>query len=474
MPRKSEYRVLPMQGWPGGLNRHAPASRLEPEELAEAYNVRIGSRGELIYRGGYQLDSAAAISTSVDWIKGWRTAAGVDHKIAVDASGNIFTESAGTYTDTTFNTGTPTGIADFGVAIEGAGSKVYISDKNIATDVRSWDGATHSTVADIPKAKLLFYRHARLFAINDDTRPSGIYYSAIGDPESFAALDYIEVEPDDGFEINAATVFGDDLLLFKDNAIHKLSGRTPSSFALYAIDRKRGSVSPRAMAQLRGLLYFFDRNTGIWAFDGATFTLVSQPFNKYLLDNLHYDTAHLASMYVGDDRLYVTIPTAANAATTVGSWITFCFHGDTGAWTEYEYGFKGATEWLGERYLGIPGSNGVWIPDATDGNTHPAALTGAYFRTPRIRISRPGYSARLRRIEAVVYSKPLGTIIVAMWKNFDDAEDEYMTREINHFDPTTYTETPDSAAGGSVAAGAHANTIAGDACTTSVTWAQDT
>ncbi len=304
MPRSNPYRAFQYEGFERGYVREADSSRLEESEMFEALNVKLGQRGEITYRRGYAAHSSN-VSQVVHWLYPWRAAGGADHLIIVDVLGNILEDTLdGSFTDSAKDAGIHTGLPNHGVGFANAGDSLYISAKTMTSDPVSYNGSTWGTVAAIPKGKILIHRHERLFVFNDAANPSRIYFSGLATPEVFAALDFIDVSPSDGYEINAAIEFGDDLIVFKDHEVWKLSGRTPNSFALYRIDNERGCVSQKSVVQLGGQLIFYDRDTGVWKFDGANFTLISQPINQHILDDQTYANAYRAAAYVSKDNRY--------------------------------------------------------------------------------------------------------------------------------------------------------------------------
>jgi len=415
MPRVAQYQAAELSGFSKGLNLHADSSRLEGDELAEATNVRLGPRGEVQLRTGY-LRQDVNLPGEIHHLYPWRTFGSVDHIVVVDnlGGGTIWhSEQGGTFIDSGHDIADSPSMQSFGVGFAGAKKKLYVSAKGM-TDPVSFNGTTWEPVPTMPSTKMLFYRHGRMFAINDNERPSGVYFSEILDPEAFATDDYLEVNPDDGYQINAATVFGDDLVLFKDNAVWKLSGRTPSSFALYEIDSHRGMVAPKAHAQLRSRLFFFDRDTGIWAFDGAGFELVSQPINDYLLAGQNYQLSYISAMYSGEDRIYLSVPWQS------GGYRTFVYFGDTGGWTEYDTGFNDSTAYLDVRWLGLPGAPGVNTAEES-AHTVPPSLDEIVgkFRTGWTLIAGPGMKARVRRLEMTFKGYNTSSVTLRMYADYD-------------------------------------------------------
>ena len=415
MPSVATYKAIKLDSWEGGLNLHADASRLEDTELSYAMNVRLGPRGEVQMRTGYTQYDDGSLTDIPSFLYPWRSFAGDDFLIATASTGSgggsVWYGSDDTFTDSTKDVLPGTTLPIWGVGFAGALKKLYVSSKN--SSVISFDGTTWADVTTIPRGKILFFRHGRLFSINTLARPSGVYFSALNDAETvWDANNYVEAAPDDGYEINCADIFGDDLILFKDQSIWQLSGRSPSALGLYKLDSQRGSVSPRAFSQLRGRLFFYDRDSGIWAFDGSGFELVSQPINNYMLAGQNYDLAYQATAYTGEDRVYFSIPWFD------ASRHTFVYHGQTGAWTEYDSGFAAACSYLDTRYLTLPGVDGIVYADTTSSLVAPSAtpLVGT-FRTGWFELGGPGLKARVRRIEMSIEAPATTEITMKMYRD---------------------------------------------------------
>jgi len=401
--------------------RQADAYRLTEDELFLAVNVNLGMRGEIEDRDGYEQHSGN-LTRTIHWLFPWRTPAGVDHLLATDSAGNIWQDTLdGTFTDSTKDLGSQSGLQLHGVGFAGTNDKVYVSAKSMA-NVVSFDGTTWADVATIPKAKILLHRHERLFAINDTANPSRIYFSELADPETFDALDFLDCSPGDGYEINAAIEFGDDIILFKDHEIWKLTGRTPNTFALYRIDKERGCVSPKTVKQMGGKLYFFDRDTGVWAFDGANFTLISEPVHDYLMSAQSYSIAHTYAAFASEENRYHL---------SMISNMTFVFFDRNQGWTLYTTTFYDTVLYLDDEYSGHEEAAGVLLLNQSrevfpiEFGEALAAVT-PYITTGWIRLGGPGAKARVRRIEVPLRADAEDSITVNMFRDF--VPDVYKTR----------------------------------------------
>lgn len=422
MPSVSKYKEIRFTGFSGGLNNHADSSRLVPTEMSMTENVRLGPRGEVELRTGYTRRDQN-IPRPVSFMTGWRSVAGVDYMVTVDSIGQGWYDQ---WDRTDYEVGLSitldNTLANYGVAFAAANDKLYISSKGNAR-VHDFNGVWTSGPGTIPICKLMHFRHGRLFTINHLDYPSRIYYSELEDPENFPVANVIDVSPQDGEGVNASAMFGDDIILFKDHSMWKLSGREPNSFNLYRIDNHRGCVSPKAVDQLRGRLIFYDRASGVWAFDGAELELISEPINDYLLENQWYDLCFKANSYVADDRYYLTLRWTGETPDR-----TFVYHADVGAWTEYETGFLGATESHDLRFLGLPNADGLYIADP-DSQAHPPFLDPIVgtFRTGWILLGGPGVKARVRRLEMTIKSLVGSTGTIRMFRDYDE-DTPYITR----------------------------------------------
>jgi hypothetical protein len=414
MPRVNQYQSIEFEGFAAGLDKHADSSRLDLDEMSEAMDVRIGPRGEVKLRTGYTRRDTN-LEAPAQFLYSWRDAYGDDLLFGVTTGSQLFyaREDSSHYPiGPTLYHGND--LQRYGVGFAGAEKNLYVTSKmSPVQKFNSYDG-WQTPPSDMPNGKMMHYRHNRMFIINTEANSSRIWYSELGDVENFPPDNWIDVDPDDGYEINASEVYGDDLIVFKDRAIWKLSGRTPSSFSLYRIDNDRGCVSPEATAQLRGKLIFLDRETGIWAFDGSSLELVSELINDYILKGLSYKGAWADSMYSGDDRLYVSINWGDGTTRR-----SFVYHADVDGWTEYSRGFTGNAVHMNRRNLGFRFRDGLWIAD-DESTTHEGQPIVAKWRTGWQLLGGPGVKARVRRLELTVKSNVGSTGTIRMYRDYND------------------------------------------------------
>lgn len=395
----------------GGLNTSSDATSLEPNELTEALNVRIGNKGEVERRTGY-VEWTSGMSAPAQHLHRWIEKNGTENTIAITLIGEMFVAKN---VETYFAAVGVLGYSVLGdpdlypISFAAGEDALYISTLR-QTRMQRWDGQVLepmnavyeptdeddlATYIRMPVGQHVVYRHGRLYVGHTMTEKSRVWFSNVLNPEAFANEAWIDLDPEDGTSITAMTNYQDELFIFKDNSMWELTGRDPTTYSLRTVDKLRGTVSPKSVCQMRGLLVFFDRDTGIWGYDGQELVLLSEKINQYLLEGQSYEYASVAAAYFGDDRLYVSIPW------TEGGTRTFVMNANNGAWSEYDSGFYVGDYFHNDRYQSFPENVGIQIADPkVDDIVGDQYVSN--FRTAWVFPLGPGIKARLRRLEMVV------------------------------------------------------------------------
>jgi hypothetical protein len=416
MPRVSQAKLVQMEGYKGGLNKDADVARLSPDEMPEALNVIIGLRGEVTKRRGYvRFDTN--LTTRITWLHSWRDNQARSWLVGIDENGQIYyTQDTGTtFTNSTKNIGPGGSAVREPVATTVANGKLYVSSRR-GHDTQRWDGTTWATVAAVPKAQFSKWRFEQFFVANIAGSPSQLRVSLELNPEDFTTEPAVfDFDSDDGTEIRALAPSGDDLLVFKDHSIHIFSGKVRSDFQKYRLDSLRGTYSPRSVEQVRGLIIFYDRDTGVWAWDGAEFTLISEKINEYLLDSITYEASYLAAAYVRRDSYYLSVPWLGGST----NQRTFVFSTLNNSWTEWDYGAADAESHVNHDFLGGPRGD-VGVYESGIGFLDKSSPILVRFKTPWMNPGGPGSLARLRRLEANM-AKTDATVSVSLYHEYDSA-----------------------------------------------------
>jgi len=414
----SELQQIVLEGFAGGLNTSVDATALKPDELAEALNVRILDNGEVQRRTGYDQWSHG-VDSDVHHVTLWTDPSGIDEVIAVDLAGHFFVaESTPEFTSRgTIGASAAGDLVKYPVGFAASEDLLYVSSLRHQR-VYKWGGTSLSEVDTayvpptpgdgeiedtnvyvvMPAGQHLVYRHGRMYVGHTFENPSRIWFSHVMDPERFDEEGWIDLDPDDGTTITAMVNYADELFIFKDNSMWELTGRDPTTYTLRAVDRLRGTVSAKTVCQMRGMLVFFDRDSGVWGYDGSQLTLLSEKITHVLLGRLAYGSANRAAMYFGDDRLYLSVPAED------GGYATFVMNAQNGAWSMYDTGFHVGMYRMNERIQAIEGHVGLAIADPdldlVLGDSYTSKIRTAWLLPAGF-----GATSRLKRVEGIAEAR---------------------------------------------------------------------
>ena len=119
--------------------------------------------------------------------------------------------------------------------------------------------------------------YERLWGAVRADAPDRIYWSDSFDPENwepdYDAPDsgggFLDVATFDGSRIRAVAAAFDDVLVFKDKSVHRISGTYPGEFSLSQVYGSEGTLAPRTIAHTADRLYFLGAE-GLCVYNGMT------------------------------------------------------------------------------------------------------------------------------------------------------------------------------------------------------------
>ena len=441
MPYRTPIESIDLKGWTGGLNRQADEFLLDPTEVPDAINVDFGLRGEASKRKGYQeYTTVTGAATAGDFLYQWTKLGGDDWLIYVDQDGDLW------YTNTTALSSVLAGASfgasnsdrDFPVVSGTMNDLLYITSVRTGTTPHKFDGTTWTALTaaaldgtpnQFPRAKAMVEAHERLFAFNvkradgTDFR-SRMYYSNPLVPETWEALDYIDFAPDDGQEITGAVLFGEQIIVFKNNSMFALAGTDENNFVVYPIDTATGTECPGTIVAAGPELFFFDHRSGVWSFDGTQYQKIDDKINTYLLDGINEQYAYRSAGFAYRGKYYLSVPWGTDTTPSR----TFVFDARIGAWTEYDFGFRDGVDLNALMYtVGTADKVGIykmWLVDNDDGGN-----IAAKFSTSWLSPNEPSFKYRLRRLDMALSA--LGDFDVTVTMRRDFVKDAFVTQTIN-------------------------------------------
>lgn len=277
-----------------------------------------------------------------------------------------------------------------------------------------------------PKAFHAVTKHARIFVANvqypESASESGtelvehksrLHWSSQLAPEKWYGTDYIDFDPDDGQEITGMVSYGESIMVFKNHSVQLLAGSSETSFARTVLDSKIGTVSPYSVQTIGGMLFFFDRDTGVWEFDGAAFNAVSDKIRTYLLDGQSYHEAYKACAFTYRSKYVLSVPWGG--ATYPNR--TFVYDTKTKAWTEYDYGVRDAIE-VNERIFGVAPDDAVGTYELNSSNTDAGVPIAAEFETAWVAPEGHSVKHRMRNVD-VTFANKGGAVKTELFTDFD-------------------------------------------------------
>lgn len=235
-------------------------------------------------------------------------------------------------------------------------SKPIIFDAQAGTFSRPIVHPLDDSGTGFPAARACIVKYDRIFAANLYKKgvyryPSRVYWNgdeATGnfDAQKWMSENFIEVGGDDGSEITSLLPFGEQILVFKNTSVWALTGSSAPTFTLYQLDATLGSEATFGTVAAAGAAYFFDHRSGVWAYDGARFTNISEPINGYMLDLLNQESAFKAVLTYHNQKLYLSVPTLFkdwDEESDPADFATHTFVYDTklAVWTQWDIGWTG-------------------------------------------------------------------------------------------------------------------------------------
>lgn len=184
-----------------------------------------------------------------------------------------------------------------------------------------------------------------LFLSGNTSFPWRVYWSAVLDPETWPAANYVDVRKDDNNPVVALFPFGEDLLIFKRNCIARFyTNQLSSSLGpLVVINENLGSMGNGSYTGFinrlpDGRIVFMGNDQHIYIYDGNTFMdITNPPYPKSnilpLLSNLNF--AQLTSIAVHTAKNQIWFPifaTYVNPRGTSYFSVTMIYDYSLGVW----------------------------------------------------------------------------------------------------------------------------------------------
>ena len=169
---------------------------------------------------------------------------------------------------------------------------------------------TTTNVTSAPKARYIKQYLSRLYlgyvSTDGSTYGSRVIYSDLPSdtsPQTINwnnAVNFIDIDVDDGDVLKGLEVNANRLLMFKENAMYRYDTNS-----LYKVPGAPGTVSQRSIKNIQGKTIYL-HSSGLWLYDGSTSTLISRKI-KDIISKISTVNLANACAYVSGDHYYIYI-----------------------------------------------------------------------------------------------------------------------------------------------------------------------
>lgn len=281
-----------------------------------------------------------------------------------------------------------------------SGSDELILLVNGADGMVKWDGVSDraGTVSPVQGGREIAFSHLTLLyerlwgAVHADA-PDRVYWSESFSPEDWEA-DYdapdagggfVDVATFDGSRIRAIEAAFDDVLIFKDKSMHRLSGTYPGEFSLSQVYGSEGTLAARTIVYSGERLYFLGTD-GLCVYNGMSVSTLAHAGDRRLeglWSRMNRDAMAGACAAMFEDRVYLALP--LDGAQENSHVLIY----DTAGGCSSLVRLSGVKDWLvergasGERLLCMTGRS---ICEFGTGGTLNGAPVEASWLSPQIRM----------------------------------------------------------------------------------------
>ena len=190
------------------------------------------------------------------------------------------------------------------------------------------------------------------FSSDDNTRPNGLCYSKVLEPDSAPAANIIEVGASN-YPIRRIFALKNSLVILKEDGAYKLSGNTPSTFILQTLDATVGVKCPNAAVEMNDSVYCLSTQGIVRVADNGT-VAISYPIEDQLRNIVSFSGVERTAFAVADEigrRLMVFTQKNSGDISATVAWV---YNYLTKQWTTWKKNVKCGISLLGKReiYLG--------------------------------------------------------------------------------------------------------------------------
>ena len=352
-------------------------------------------------------------------------------KIVAARGEKIFTASAGSGSWTERDTGrTSAGVYTFERFNFDGNDKLIVADGNnaptvfntsfAATDVTSAGGGEVSTAVTGAKFVVAFKDH--MFYGGMASNKQEVVFSVPFDEDNFATGSGAgSFKVDD--TITGLKVFREDLFIFCEDRIFKLTGTSSSNFAVAPVTRNIGCVNGQTIQEFAGDLIFLAPDglrtvAGTARIGDVELGTISTPVQSVFNDNIA-NASGFRSLVIPNKTQYRVFFTKSGIAQAITEGVTTSLRGQTFEFAELKGIRPTSTDTVttATETIVIHGGEGGYVYRQESGNDFDGSAIGGKYRSPDLSFGDAGIRKHMHRV--LVSYKPEAARSADMFLRYD-------------------------------------------------------
>jgi len=160
--------------------------------------------------------------------------------------------------------------------------------------------------------------YERLWGAVREEAPDRIYWSESFEPDNWeinydtpdAGGGFADIATFDGSRIRAVKAAFDDILIFKDKSMHRLSGTYPGEFSLTQVYGSEGTLAAKTIVHTAARLYFLG-SEGLCVYNGMSVQTLAQAGERKLTGiwrRMNRSAVNRACAAIFGDTMYLALP----------------------------------------------------------------------------------------------------------------------------------------------------------------------
>jgi len=305
---------------------------------------------------------------------------------------------------------------------DGSDKFIIVDQDNVPTVFNTSMAATDVSASSVTGAKHVAAFKNHMFYSGMSSTPQEVVFSVPFDEDNFTSGDGAgSIKVDD--TIVGLKVFREDLFIFCENRIFKLSGTSSTNFAVVPVTRNIGCVNGDTIQEFAGDLIFLGPDglrtiAGTARIGDVELGTISSNVQSLFRDNLN-DSGAFTSLVIPDKTQYRIFFSKDGGAEKGTIGVICVLKGQTFEFSQMK-GIKPAcTDSVVESGNVIPihGSFDGFVHRQDQGNTFNGTLVEAKYRSPDLTFGDPGIRKHMQRVN--INYAPESTIDADMFVRYD-------------------------------------------------------